>query len=188
MSPNATHIEEEGVYIDKFKLVEARAFPRGGAARAADRRALSRAQSGAEHRRPEGAGRRQREGRAELAQDGRALRARRRAAPIWATCRTMRPKACAASSTRSETASSARDWTRATSSRSRSRSTRRSATREVDFTGTSAAAARTISTRPSRSRARRCSMCSACMVDDDIPMNAGCLRPIEDRRARRARC
>ena len=64
MPPFATTIEEEGVLIDNFQLVE------GGDASARPRRArcsrggaLSGAQPGAEHRRPEGADRGQREGR-----------------------------------------------------------------------------------------------------------------------------
>ena len=64
MSPRATNILEEGVYIDNFKLVERGTFPRARTLRAARRRPISRAQSAAERQRPQGADRRQREGRA----------------------------------------------------------------------------------------------------------------------------
>ena len=73
MSPNATTIEQEGVYIDNFKLVERGRFRETGGHRAADRRGLSGAQPDAEHQRPEGADRRQRDGRARAAQDGAAF-------------------------------------------------------------------------------------------------------------------
>ena len=55
-----------------------RPLPRGGDARAADRRQVPRAPAGQEHRRPQGAGRRQRQGRGGAQAHGRALRARRR--------------------------------------------------------------------------------------------------------------
>ena len=77
MSPNATNIEQEGVYLDNFKLVDRGRFREKAAVRRADRREISGAQSGAEHQRPESADRRQREGRAGIAQDGRAFHARR---------------------------------------------------------------------------------------------------------------
>ena len=79
MTPRATTIEEEGVYIDNVKLVDRGRFLGDGDARAADRRKVSRAPAGQEHRRPEGAGRRQRQGRGRAPAHGRALRARRRA-------------------------------------------------------------------------------------------------------------
>ena len=67
-------IEEEGVYIDNFKLVDRGRFREKELYDAAHQRAISGAQSAAERRRPQGADRRQREGRAGAAQDGRAFR------------------------------------------------------------------------------------------------------------------
>ena len=54
---------------------------------------------------------------------------------------------------------------------------RRSAT--IDFTGTSAAAARATSTRPPRSCTAAVLYVFRTLVDDDIPLNAGCLKPLE---------
>ena len=96
MSPNATTIEEEGVYIDNFKLVDRGRFREKELHDAAHRREISGAQSGAERQRPEGADRRQREGRAGAAQDGRAVHAAGGARPTCSTCRTTPPRACAA--------------------------------------------------------------------------------------------
>ena len=92
MSPKATRIEEEGVYIDPFKLVARGRFREDEVLELLDRGPLPRAQPGAEHRRPEGPGRRQRKGRDRAAQHGPPLRARPSCAPIWAMCRTMPPK------------------------------------------------------------------------------------------------
>ena len=75
MSPNATTIEQEGVYIDNFKLVDQRPLPREGTLRPPARREISGAQSAAERQRHQGADRRQREGPAGAAQDGDALHA-----------------------------------------------------------------------------------------------------------------
>ena len=72
---NATTIEEEGVYIDNFKLVDRGRFREKELYDAAHRREISGAQSAAERQRPQGADRRQREGRAGAAQDGGAFHA-----------------------------------------------------------------------------------------------------------------
>ena len=69
--------------------------------------------------------------------------------PTCTTCRTTRPKACAASSTGCTTARSATRWTRAPSSRCASRSTRRSARRR------SISPAPRRSSRPTSTRRRR---------------------------------
>ena len=99
MPPTARRtIDEEGVLIDNFMLVERRPLARGARLRAllASRR-LPGAQPDAEHRRPAGADRRQREGRRRscaqmVAQFGLDVGA----APTWATCRTTPRKRCAA--------------------------------------------------------------------------------------------
>ena len=72
MSPNATTIEQEGVYLDNFKLVDRGRFREQELMDALDARALSGAQPGAERQRHQGADRRQREGRGRVAQDGGA--------------------------------------------------------------------------------------------------------------------
>ena len=77
MTPRATTIEEEGVYIDNFKLVDEGRFLEAETHRAAVRRQVSRAHAGQEHRRPQGARRRQRQGRRRTGEDGRPLRPRR---------------------------------------------------------------------------------------------------------------
>ena len=163
-----------------FKLVEGGRFREDASARASDRRPLPGAQPGAEHRRPEGAGRRQRtKGVAELRKMVAHYGLDVGRAPIWATCRTMRRRLCAASSpARGRRASRSRP-TRAARVEVAITVDREQRTATVDFTGTSAQCSPTISMRRSRSRAPPCSMCSARLVDDDIPMNAGCLRPIE---------
>ena len=145
MSPNATTIEQEGIYIDNFKLVDRGRFREKETLCAADRRQISGAQSAAERQRHQGADRRQRDGRARIAQDGALFHAAGRRAPICGTCRTTPRKACAASSTGCTTAPSPSRPIRATRSRSASRSTRRSARR------------RSISPAPARS-SRRISM------------------------------
>ena len=70
-------------------------------------------------------------------------------------------------------------WTRAASSRSRSRSTA-PARGDGRFHRHLAAARRQLQ-RARAGDAGRGALCVPRMVDDDIPMNAGCLRPIRDR-------
>ena len=85
MSPKATRIEEEGVYIDPFKLVEGGRFREDAVLDASHARPLPCPRPGAEHRRPEGAGRGQRQGRGRARQDGGAIRARR-GAGLYGPC------------------------------------------------------------------------------------------------------
>ena len=73
MSPNATNIEQEGVYMDNFATRRSRPLPRERAERRVERREISRAKSGAERQRPQSADRRQRKGRAGTRQDGGAF-------------------------------------------------------------------------------------------------------------------
>jgi 5-oxoprolinase (ATP-hydrolysing) len=73
-------VDEEGVLIDNFKLVERRPLPREKAARAADRPPLSRRATSTRTSPICGPDRRQREGRRRTEQDGRPFRARRRQA------------------------------------------------------------------------------------------------------------
>ena len=97
MSPRATNILEEGVYIDNFLLVDARPVPREGALRTARlaapypaRNPLQnvndlKAQIAANEK-----------GVAGTAAHGRARSRWRPCRPIWATSRTTPPRACAA--------------------------------------------------------------------------------------------
>ena len=141
MSPIATSIEEEGIYIDNFKLVDRGTFREKALYDLADQGAISGAQPAAERQRPQGADRRQREGRAGTAQDGGAVRPCRGARLHEARAGQRRRKRAPRDRPRCTTASSATRPTRATSSRSRSRSTRRTARQ------------RSISPAPRRSRA-----------------------------------
>ncbi len=81
MTPRAKTVDEEGVLIDNFKLVERGRFREAELHEAPHRSPLSLPQPDAEHRRPQGADRCQREGRRRDPQDGAAVRARRRATP-----------------------------------------------------------------------------------------------------------
>ena len=71
MSPLATSIHEEGVYIDNFLLVDRGRFRERELYALLEERALSGAQSAAERQRPQGADRRQRKGRAGTQAHGR---------------------------------------------------------------------------------------------------------------------
>ena len=72
--PASRTLEEEGVVIDDFLLVDGGHFREAGIARAAGRREISGAQSRRERRRHQGAGRGEREGRAGTAARRRAVR------------------------------------------------------------------------------------------------------------------
>ena len=94
--PTARSVEEEGVLIDDFLLVDAGRFREAETRRAAASRPLSGAQPGAEHRRSQGAGRRLRQGRRRSCTAWCGISAGRWSRPICATCRTMPRKRCAA--------------------------------------------------------------------------------------------
>ena len=74
MPPNSTRVEEEGVLIDNFKLVDRGEFREQALRELLAQRRLPRAQRDPEHRRPAGPDRRQREGRARDRPDGRDVR------------------------------------------------------------------------------------------------------------------
>ena len=59
MSPKATHIDQEGIYIDPFKLVEAGLFREDGVRALLTDAPYPARNPATKHRRPEGAGRRQ---------------------------------------------------------------------------------------------------------------------------------
>ncbi len=75
MPPFSTRVEEEGVQIDNFKLVERGHLRESAMLDLLQERAVPVAQPRAEHGRPQGADRGQREGRAGASQDGGAVRA-----------------------------------------------------------------------------------------------------------------
>ena len=162
MPPFSTRIEEEGVQFDNVKLVERRALPRGRDARAArERRAWpsrNPAQNIADLKAQVAANEK---GARELRRDGRAVRPRRRAELHAARAGQRRgvgaPRHHAAEGRRLHAAARQR---RARSA-SRSASTPRARSAEIDFTGTSRAARRTTSTRRPRSAWPRCSTSSA---------------------------
>ena len=98
MSPRATRIEEEGVYIDPFKLVARGRFREEAVLDAADPApypARNPAQNIADLKAQVAANEK---GAIELAQDGASITGSPRCAPIWATCRTMPPRRSRASS------------------------------------------------------------------------------------------
>ena len=95
MSPNATTIEQEGVYLDNFKLVDRGRFREQELMDALTRAQLSGAQPGAERQRHQGADRRQREGRGRAAQDGGAIHAAGREG-LYAACAGQRRRKRAA--------------------------------------------------------------------------------------------
>ena len=154
MSPKATRIEEEGICIDPFKLVEARPLPRRRGARASHARPLPRARPGAEHRRPEGASRRQRQGRGRARQDGSAIRARR-GAGLYGSCAGQCRGERGAGDRRAQARQASRSRpTPARASVSRSASTARAA-RPSSISPARAGSSRTPSMRLSRSRGLR---------------------------------
>ena len=161
----------------QFQAGRSRPLPRERDLSAAARRQISGAQSAAERQRHQGADRRQRKGRARTAQDGALFHACRWCAPICATCRTTPPKACAASSTGCTTAHSPSKPIRATTIKVRITVDKKKREATVDFTGTSPQQASNFNAPEPVTRAAVLYVFRV-MVDDDIPMNAGCLRPI----------
>ena len=77
MTPLATTVDEEGVLIDNFRIVERGRFREKELHALLTDHPYPARNLAPEHRRPQGADRRQREGRGRAAQDGRAFRARR---------------------------------------------------------------------------------------------------------------
>ena len=99
MTPLADHGRRGRRAVSTISAGRPRPLPRGETDSAAHRPSLPGPQPAPEHRRPQGADRRQREGRGRAAQDGRRISASTWSRPIWATSRTMPPRACAACST-----------------------------------------------------------------------------------------
>ena len=155
-----------------------RPLPRGRDARAARERPLAVAQPGAEHRRPEGAGRRQREGRARARADGRRSSASTSCRPTCSTCRTTPRSRCAASSRALKDGAFTLPLDNGAQISVAIRVDAQARSAEIDFTGTSAQLDNNFNAPTA--------VCMAAvlyvfrtLVDDDIPLNAGCLKPIK---------
>ncbi len=178
MSPRATRIEEEGDLYRSLQARGARALSRGRGAQAAHRGPLPGAQPRAEHRRSEGPGRRQRKGRRRAPQHGPPLRAARWCALIWATSRTTPPRPCPASIAALKSARFEVETDQGNVIKVAITIDRKARKAVVDFTGTSAQADDTFNAPEPITRA--CVLyVFRTLVDDDIPLNAGCLRPIK---------
>jgi 5-oxoprolinase (ATP-hydrolysing) len=175
MPPGSKVVEEEGVLIDNFLLVEEGRF-REEETVALLARAVPGAQRAAEHRRPAGADRGQREGRAGAAAHGRAFRPRR-GARLHAPRAGQRRGIGAPRDRRAEGRQFDCRWTTARSSRCRSRSTGPQAA-TIDFTGTSRQLPNNFNA-PSAVCMAAVLYVFRTLVDDEIPLNAGCLKPLE---------
>jgi 5-oxoprolinase (ATP-hydrolysing) len=175
MPPFSQTIEEEGVLFDNFLLV------RGGVMREAELLApavgpLPGAQPAADHRRPARADRRQPEGRGRTRRDGGAVRPRHRGG-LHAACAGQRRGKCAPRH------HGAAEWPvhagLDNGAQIAVKVTVDTAAREatIDFTGTSAQL-------PNNFNAPKAVTMAAVLyvfrtlVDDDIPLNAGCLKPL----------
>ena len=177
MSPLATDDPRGGRLYRQFPARRARPLPRARALRAArpaapSRRAIRCRTSTTSRRRSPPT----RRARASSSAWSRCS-ASRRSRPIWATCRTTPTRACAASSTGSPTARPTRvsDQGAVIKVRISVDKAKREAT--VDFTGTSPQQPTNFNAPEPVTRAAVLYVFRV-MVDDDIPMNAGCLRPI----------
>jgi 5-oxoprolinase (ATP-hydrolysing) len=202
MPPFSTRIEEEGVQLDNVKLVDRGRLreseiricsvaapspgrPRrrspSGAANHAQRVAVPQPQPAAEPGRPEGPDRRQRKRRAGAAQDGGAVRPARRAGLHAARAgqrRGMRaPRHRQAGGAGEERAlHAAAGQRRADPGGGGHR--RRAAHARIDFSGTSPQQANNFNA-PTAVGMAAVLYVFRILVDDDIPLNAGCLKPIE---------
>jgi 5-oxoprolinase (ATP-hydrolysing) len=177
MTPRATTVDEEGVLIDNFKLVDQGRF------REAELTALL-----TEHPFPaRNPAQNIADLKAQIAANEKGVAEIRRMVREFglATVQrlygpragTMRPKACAASSTASATPNSRWKPTRAPrSGEDQRRQGNRSA--KVDFSGTSEAKPNNFNAPAPVTRAAVLYVFRV-MVEGDIPMNAGCLEPIE---------
>ena len=177
MPPFSTRVDEEGVLIDNLLLVEngrfreaetssaaaARRYPsRNPASNLADLRAQIAANA---------------KGVAELHRMVGALRRWTSCTPTWATCRTTPRRRCAGSSPRCATAQFAYELDNGAVIKVAVRVDAGDRSAEIDFTGTSPQLAGQLQ------RAVRVAMAAVLyvfrtLVDDDIPLNAGCLQPL----------
>ena len=177
MSPNATTIEQEGVYIDNFKLVDRGRFRE---------KELMAALTGAKYpaRNPvqnindiKAQIAANEKGVAELRKMVGAFHAAGGARPTCSTCRTTPRKACAASSTALHDSEFAYEMDQGTVIKVKITVDKEKREATVDFTGTSPQQPTNFNAPEPVTRAAVLYVFRV-MVDDDIPMNAGCLRPI----------
>ena len=170
------HDREEGIYIDNFKLVERGNF-REQALRPAHQRRISGAQSAAERQRSQGADRRQRKGRAGNAQDGAHFRLK----VVHAYMKHVQDNAD--ESVRRvidrlhDSAFAVRDADQGNVITVKISVDKKRREATVDFTGTTPQQGTNFNAPEPVTRAAVLYVFRV-MVDDDIPMNAGCLRPI----------
>ncbi len=139
-------------------------------------REISGAQSGAEHQRPESADRRQRKGRAELkkiiADFGFDV-----VTPIWAMCRTTPRNSVRRVLDRLHDSEFSYEMDQGTVIKVKISVDKKKREATVDFTGTSPQQPTNFNAPAPVTRAAVLYVFRV-MVDDEIPMNAGCLRPI----------
>ena len=176
MSPNATTIEEEGVYIDNFKLVDRGRFREKDADGGAHGREISGAQSGAEHQRHQGADRRQRKRRAEL----RKMVAHFTLPVVQAYMQHVQDNAAESVRRvidRLHDCEFSYEMDQGTVIKVKITVDKKKREATVDFTGTSPQQPTNFNAPEPVTRAAVLYVFRV-MVDDDIPMNAGCLRPI----------
>ena len=187
MPPDSTHVDEEGVLLDNVQLVAQGRFLDAEMRALLGVGPLPVAQRRPEPGRPARAGRRLREGRARARADGRALRPAGRARLHAARAGQRRGSGAPRARRADGRPLRLRDGQRRDDRRHDLASTSAKREATIDFTGTSAQ-------QPTNFNAPS-AVCKAAvlyvfrtLVDDEIPMNAGCLKPLDDRHSRKARC
>ncbi len=178
MSPKATRIEEEGVYIDPFKLVARGRFREDAVLELLTKApypARNPAQNVADLKAQVAANEK---GAAELAQDGARITGSPSCAPIWAMCRTMRPRPSPRVIAKLKNSRFEVETDQGSVIKVAIKIDRKARKATVDFTGTSAQVANAFNAPEPITRA--CVLyVFRTLVDEDIPLNAGCLRPIK---------
>ncbi len=177
MPSASTRVEEEGVLIDNWLLVENGRLNEAETINLLRNRHVPLPRPGHQPGRPARPDRRQRRGHTRAAHDGGPLRPgrgaglhgprpgeRRRVGPPGHHRPARRPLRIRAGQRRE-------------SQRSRSRSTETTRTAEIDFTGTSAQLKDNFNA-PSSVAMAAVLYVFRTLVDDDIPLNSGCLQPL----------
>ncbi len=177
MPAASTRVEQEGVLIDNWLLVQDGRLREAETISLLDDRRVPVPRPGHQPRRPARPDRRERQGHRRTAPHGRALRPGRRARRTWATCRRTRPSRSAGSSPRCTTASYAYELDNGAVIKVAVRVDREARTAEIDFTGTSPQLAGNFNA-PSSVAMAAVLYVFRTLVDDDIPLNSGCLQPL----------
>ena len=150
----------------------------GGDARPADRRRVPVAEPADQPRRPAGADRRQREGRGRSCAAWSRSTASTSCTPTWGTCRTTPRRRSAASSPRSATAQCDYEIDNGARIRVAVHGRPRGAgAATIDFTGTTRSSHGNFNA-PSSVAMAAVLYVFRTLVDKDIPLNAGCLKPL----------